>query len=475
MTNKSFDALDAQSASISEINADLQLDPTVSDWGQAINDALTTIVEGESIYVPHAQYDLSTTAQLDKDCKIYSESWSKGNEEGYSPQITQQSDVPAIETGNGIEVELSGLNFTSGISGTTSGIILHGSGTVENVLVRQFGSHGLVLDQASTGDNLNKTRVIGFGGRYLGGEGVLVQNVSTDSRNVNAVEIDVRNAVNLDGWAINADEGMGNKYHVQHMADFQGNMLGGIRLNTDRSTASVTYAEGNVEPVIQFDSGSNTGIVGHTGAAEVDVFQDNAGGNRKLNRNYNTYVDYEKSGSEPWRFRGGFEADTLATEAGGRRVALQHVDSISQTTGTTTQSLSLSGSYASYLVDYFLFTDSATGDVQLAFNGDGSGNGNYTYWDETGTKSTGDYIPLTTTTGGFTRITGELTITDAERGGGSEIETGVSHDFGGGRTGRLDGFAQSGSRTVQEQVTSMELTLPSASEFIVDVYGVVER
>jgi hypothetical protein len=115
----------------------------------------------------------------------------------------------------------------------------------------------------------------------------------------------------------------------------------------------------------------------------------------------------------------------------------------------------------------------AAGDVILRFNGDGAGNANYHWWDETGTKSSGvDQIELVSFTSSFRRVSGTVNIDNPEA-----KPVGVNNDLAPGQANGVDGFAQKGGRAVNEDLSSIELRASGANIddiSSISLYGVVQ-
>lgn len=108
-------------------------------------------------------------------------------------------------------------------------------------------------------------------------------------------------------------------------------------------------------------------------------------------------------------------------------------------------------------VEYRLFYSTSTGgDIFLRFNGDGASTGNYVYWDESGTRQSGQNEVLLTAISATTAVGGAVTIgtpwytNTAER-------IAANHRLLPGNPGRTDGFGREGARDTQESLTSIEI------------------
>lgn len=111
-----------------------------------------------------------------------------------------------------------------------------------------------------------------------------------------------------------------------------------------------------------------------------------------------------------------------------------------------------------YRLFYTLFHGATSAeDLILRFNGDGATTGNYSYWDETGTKQTGENHIQLVDFGNQTSVSGAVVFSE-QRFGNDGHPTGANHQFEGARDiSRINGFATVGQREVTEALSSVQL------------------
>ncbi len=127
--------------------------------------------------------------------------------------------------------------------------------------------------------------------------------------------------------------------------------------------------------------------------------------------------------------------------------------------------------FDAYILDMELQNDSGSADILMRFNGDGGSTGNYTYWDETGTKQPDENeILIMSLTTGFARVGGEILV-DTPLEGGICIHNATTP----GRADRVYGFSQKGGYHSSEALNAIEIFVDSGniqSETVVRLYGI---
>jgi hypothetical protein len=150
-----------------------------------------------------------------------------------------------------------------------------------------------------------------------------------------------------------------------------------------------------------------------------------------------------------------------------------HIETIDPSSATSAVTFSSVPSFDSYLLVFDNMILDAAGDLFIRFNGDGGGNGNYHWWDETGTKASGvDQIELVSFSSGFRRTGGTVSIDNPQND-----PIGVNNDFVPAQANGIDGFAQKGGRAVNEDLSSIELRASGANIddlSTVSLYGIVQ-
>ena len=100
--------------------------------------------------------------------------------------------------------------------------------------------------------------------------------------------------------------------------------------------------------------------------------------------------------------------------------------------------------------------------VEMTFNGDdATGNGNYGYWDETGTKYNGiDAIEIIDAESAA-RVVGPVAVAEAS----GLNRTGIDNRILGVRPEAINGFAQKGGWNLNEQLSSITITASGSGNF----------
>jgi hypothetical protein len=170
------------------------------------------------------------------------------------------------------------------------------------------------------------------------------------------------------------------------------------------------------------------------------------------------------------------DANTISTEkatvkaSSGRNKTVEH---LGRDSGSTSLSVPVNSGFSQYLVDYFVYIDSTTGDISMRFNGDGSGTGDYEYWDATGSRqASADDILLFAASDNFARGAGTVSVHQRDA---QTDNIAVSHDFAPLLSPRISGFSQAGARLVPADISSIDINLPSLTTAYMDVYGVLDR
>jgi hypothetical protein len=242
------------------------LDPDVSDWGAAVESKLSGMSDGDALLVPPGRYKQFTPVEVDKSVLIAG--WGDVFPNEGVPRVRRQSDFVQLELNDLCAVR--GLRFNGFDADTRQepGIVAHNTPSIHNVAGTYIGTT-VFLEQASSGDNLNQSKVTGVRAEVTNGDAVRVENTSGEANDVNAIEVEVRSAFEIDGWGINAVDGLGgSNFRVRHAEGAALN--GGIRLGGSNCMARLDYAEGNISKAIQFDGDLNRGVIGL-----VTVSQDN--------------------------------------------------------------------------------------------------------------------------------------------------------------------------------------------------------
>lgn len=129
-----------------------------------------------------------------------------------------------------------------------------------------------------------------------------------------------------------------------------------------------------------------------------------------------------------------------------------------QTPGSDTGTIQFTGlsNDRLYRVFYNGVSLGGAGTITARFNGDGGSTGNYEWWDESGTETTGaNSIELVDTSDG-TAVAGLITFTQGQFG--ADYRFGLNHQpIPSTLDGRYAGFAVAGTRTVAEALNSIEL------------------
>lgn len=275
------------SVTTNELNSYVILDPDASDWGAAVEAALTEVPAGGTILVPPVEYDQTTEPLVDKSVTICSLTLPGSANAGDDPRILPQSDISVLKGAEGTQFRVAGLNASYGLVGSPTVPMIKARSTLQ---ARDVGATvgptaTIELAQESTNDNLNHSYLENIHGSQLSGDVVKIENTSGGVRNVNACRVHVRKSFQNDGYAINQVNGVGNQLMAQEVEG--SNHTGGIRMAGDNSEAYIGYAEGNINQGIVFDGKTSYGFIVHTGLSYANAFVDNDGTNR---------WDYPKSG-----------------------------------------------------------------------------------------------------------------------------------------------------------------------------------
>ena len=289
------------------------IEPTVSDWGAAVNDTISQMAAGDVLMIPPAEYTTDTTVTPSKSVTIRGpgagNSWQSPSTGEIMPSIRKTSDIPIIEpTGNyAIRVanlQLKGLGITSGThDGTTDGIIFHGTSYAENVLASGVGGDAFYFHQANDTQNLNESAIWMCGARDCGGNGVTLENTSGTGTDLNAIRIYLRFSFNNYGWGVEQIYGHGNEIVIQAIEG--GNHTGGIRFAQGGSLGKIIRAEGNINKGIQFDAEACVGETVFCDLPYDSVFIFNNDNNKGMShRPVDPNIDQPYAAS---KFAGGIE------------------------------------------------------------------------------------------------------------------------------------------------------------------------
>jgi hypothetical protein len=330
-------AIDVASVTSESINDVYQLDPTVADFGAAVNALVAEMSVGDVLEIPPANYDTSTKALIDTEITITSLGGHSGAHAS-KPIVTKQADVPAIESTGGTNLRISGLDVETAISDTTPGFIFRGKTIGEHLGARDVGGHAFYLRQDELKHNLNYTHLENLNANFCDGDGVNISTAAGVTSNTNAMYVHLRNHNQNTGWGINFDRGDpgGNVFEIQHAADSSNVSNGAMRLGGTRAFGRVWYAGDGIDTGVQFDGPDNYAQLVHINTDGQDVI-DNDG------NNFWEYLSPNRSKATGGRFHSSFRNHSFA----GQPVEAPGVIADSVTTNRIGESRYYAGNYAS--------------------------------------------------------------------------------------------------------------------------------
>jgi len=161
-------------------------------------------------------------------------------------------------------------------------------------------------------------------------------------------------------------------------------------------------------------------------------------------------------------------AENAVVSGPGKNWDLQHIARTTDTSSTFFD-FSLPGDYSRYLVDYTYADAGTSGRFNLRFAGDGPTNNLYQYFDQTGSKTTGQStIPLIDHTV-FYEGDGQIWINE------NGFRIGINHQPG-GRISQVNQYATIGGRDARDTpLSSVQFFTPSLNQFELDIWGVISR
>jgi hypothetical protein len=250
-------AMDAQSASIDELNADVVLDPSdVTDFGAKINSLMSEISAGDIIRVPAGQYAHSTLGTITKSCTIVGSPIPQIGGQASQPHIDLQAAVGGLETAENTPVAVCGLRFDSaGYLNSNDALRLRGTSYVDNVQGYGFNDGGATvhLRNETSNDNCNNSIVRNVGSTNSS----YAIRTSRDGAvsggaNLNACQFHVRKSFQSNQYAVDIGSGFGNTINCGQIEG--GDHVAGVRLDSNNNDVYVTYMEGNIGTGIDITS-----------------------------------------------------------------------------------------------------------------------------------------------------------------------------------------------------------------------------
>lgn len=243
----------SDSVSTSEINKTYIIDDNVSDLGDELNQYDSNVPEGSVIHIPRGDWDWSTTFTPSKNLVLRGDHILADNL-NLGTVAQRQADVKLIEPDDGVGIAIDAIEFRDMVSGSSTGIELHGTSWLRDVTLHSFGDPALYLHSNSSSSNLNQTLAERLRLVSLRGDGVRIENTGGPV-DVNALNIDIRAATNIDGRVVDQIDGWGSKFHCT-LAESIGASNSGTVYNIEgtHSEWSITYAE-NTGTLFEFGGG----------------------------------------------------------------------------------------------------------------------------------------------------------------------------------------------------------------------------
>jgi len=264
---------DHEAVNTGELNNVRQVDPDTEDWGQAVTDIIAEEGPQTVINTPPGQYVQETgvtVSEADSPIALmgHFRNLNYVENDKVGTTITRTGDFAHITGGGATVVEGFRFEESDGLTGTSPAIHMHDKADLRNCLGWELGGHLIHFEQRpGEGDNMNTSRVHDVSGRYLGGSVVRGTNPADEAPDLNAMLIDVRQAINS-AWAVNFDEHFGLGITVGLA---QNNSEGAVRFGGERSHAQITHAE--IMPVVvQNDGEDNSLECYHTSSISDSMF-----------------------------------------------------------------------------------------------------------------------------------------------------------------------------------------------------------
>lgn len=253
-SSNSWNNAHVSSLSAAESNKTYHVPDGVSDLGARLNQYDSEVPEGSIIHIPRGDWDWSTTFTPSKNLilvgdHILADTLNLGT------VAQRQSDVKLIEPDDGVGIAIDAIEFRDMVSGSTTGVELHGTSWLRDVTFHSFGD-ALYLHSNASASNLNETvierlRLVG-----LRGDGVKIENTG-GAVDVNALDIHIRAATGVDGAVVNQLDGWGIKVHANLVESIGPSDSGTVfDINGTNSEWEIVYAE-NTGTLFEFSNDYN--------------------------------------------------------------------------------------------------------------------------------------------------------------------------------------------------------------------------
>ncbi|WP_273835108.1 hypothetical protein [Halococcus sp. PRR34] len=259
-----------------------QLDTSINDFGEAVNEVDEQASPGDRIEVPPVYYDCDTTAEIATNNVALVGTGNVTGHRLYSgarPHVFKTTDTLMLRvTGNACSVK--GIGFDSDMDDSTPAIdMLAARPEITECSVKSMGDHNIRLYQTQS-NNLNNALIDRVTTNYADGDGVHINAASdVNTRNTNAIRVTLNESTGCQGWGINESTyALGNRYTIQNYTEPNDGICdGGIRITAPYSYGRLDYWEGTGDQSvgISFDTGVAVGEIVESGAEYGRFFEFN--------------------------------------------------------------------------------------------------------------------------------------------------------------------------------------------------------